>query len=276
MVSGTVIPGQLTFGFGGFDLPPAHWITPDGKHHGYDAEVATELGKRLGVKIVWVQKDWDKFRSSCDDGLVDAIFIGQAITEKRKTYIDFSVPYGEFDECLLVRTDSPIRNHAETLRGKRIGAITDSTNMALGEQWDRQLGGTGKGSVVKLVGFDGATADVLGDMVAAMDKGETDGVIDDEIAFPKYIETGKYRAVLSTQTRQIWALAFSKSRGAAVRPGPSDVRVACDKVLTAMIEDGTMAKLWTKWFGQGNKAWADAFGAKPVPACLTPKGKGKL
>ncbi|KXS12234.1 periplasmic binding protein-like II [Gonapodya prolifera JEL478] len=265
MVAGLVNAGQLTFGFGGFDLPPAHWITPDGTHHGYDAEVATELGKRLGVNVVWVQKDWDKFRSSCDNGEVDAIFVGQAITDKRKTYIDFSVPYGEFDECLLVKADSPIKNDAEALRGMRIGAITDSTNMTLGENWDRQLGGTGKGSVVKLVGFDGATDDVLGDMVKAMDKGETDGVIDDEIAFPKYIDTGKYRAVLSTHTRQIWALAFSKSRGASVQPGPVDVRTACDKVLTGMIEDGTMATLWKKWFGEGNQSWASAFGAKPVP-----------
>lgn len=158
------------------------------------------------------------------DSTCDLILCGQAITAERAKYYNFAVPYGAFDECLLVPTNSPITSVSglpevskKLGRKVKMAAIRDSTNAALGELWASRVGK----EFVEVVPFDGATADVLGDMVASTESGETDGTIDgafstfwnvdktlklfglteswfsaDCIAFPKYLGPeagGKYR-----------------------------------------------------------------------------------
>lgn len=113
-----------------------------------------------------------------------------------------------------------------------------------------------------------------------------DAVVEDEIAFSGYIDSGKYRFVLGGQqlyltfahltvlsseliraalgrpTQQRWAVPFPKSR-----PEAAQVREAMNKAMAELASKGTLAEIWNKWFGQGQ--FAEYFGVKAVPVCLT-------
>ncbi|KAI9027037.1 hypothetical protein DFJ74DRAFT_766346 [Hyaloraphidium curvatum] len=278
MAPPTIVPGTLRLTCAGFSVPPM-FIIADEKdpqaqqdRTGYESAVAREVAKRLGVKVEFVPTDWNAFRESIErkDAQSDAIICGQAITEERKAYLLYSRPYGAWDECFLVPSSSPITDLASIPavskalgRPVRIGAIDKSTNAALVELLAKRVGT----EYLECVPFDGATSDVLGDMVAAADEGRTDGVCDDDIAFPKYLVPeagGKYRIAHTEPTQQRWAFSFSK-----LRPAPQALVDAVDGALTAMIADGWFKAEWDRWFGAGNAEWVGMFGARPLPACIS-------
>lgn len=120
----------------------------------------------MGLQVKWKVVDWSDFRKTLEEGGADGIWCGQSITPARQDYWDFARPYGAFDECLLVPVDSDITDIA-SLAGKTVGGLPGTTNWALGEAYDKELGG-GK---IKLVEFPSNVPDFLGDMVKAMDEG---------------------------------------------------------------------------------------------------------
>ena len=155
---------------------------------------------------------------------------------------------GAFDECLLVLSDSPIKTVAglpevskKLGRPLKFAAIKDSTNAALGHLWASRVGK----EFVSVVDFDGATADVLQDMVDSTISGATDGTIDDCIAFPKYLGPefkGQFRVAFVEPTQNPWALAFS-----VARPSPQGLVDAVNEKMEEMIQDGWFAKEWDRW-----------------------------
>ncbi len=127
----------------------------------------------------------------------------------------YTRPYAVFDESVVVREDDPASS-AGDLRGRRVGAIAGSTNLALAETFAGAL----------CVPFDGATDDVLGDMMAALERGEVDAVVDDDVAFLELGRTHPWaRVAFTVATRNRW--------GCALRLGDHGLRDALDGAIAA-------------------------------------------
>ena len=85
------------------------------------------------------------------------------------------------------------------LRGRRVGAIAGSTNLALAETFPG----------AECVPFDGVSDDVLGDMLRALEAGEVDAVVDDDVAFIGIERTHPdLRVAFTVPTRNRWGCAL--------------------------------------------------------------------
>jgi len=208
--------------------PLFHLATADGTRDGYEPAVGALLAKTLGWDLSWVFLPWAELLPALDDKRADAVLCGQGITAARLAVADFTEPYGVFHESVLVRSGSGLASAAD-LAGKQVGAIAGSTNMALASTF---AGAT-------TVGFGGSSADVFGDMLAALRSGEVDAVVDDDVVFVPLADDPDFDLAFTVQTGNRWGLAVSKSRPALLD--------ALDEALATVKDSGQLEAAWKQW-----------------------------
>lgn len=210
------------------DAMPLFGPARDGVREGYEPAVAALIAAELGRPLEWVFRPWNEMIPAIDAGEGDAILCGQGITDERRKRVDFTRPYAVFDESLLVRAGAGISS-PDDLRGKRVGAIAGSTNMALAETFE--------GAV--LVPFSGESDDVFGEMIAALRAGEVDGIVDDDVALLPIGDDPAFEVAFTVPTRNKWGLAVSKQR--------PEWRDELDAALGRVIANGRLEAAWTEW-----------------------------
>ncbi|WP_374439205.1 substrate-binding periplasmic protein [Pseudomonas panipatensis] len=208
--------------------PPLFWKDADGYRHGYESDVARALAARLGRQAQFVYRNWADFYPMLEAGDGDILLCGQGISDYRKTLADFTEPYAVFDEAVMVLRGSPVKSSAD-LRGKKVGAIANSLNMALAETFDGCI----------RVPFSGESDDVLGDMVQALRDGRIDALVDDDVALVPLAEEADLTIGFSVATRNRW--------GIAVRKGNPAWLDQVDSALAALKADGELQRIWKKW-----------------------------
>jgi len=219
----TVLAGALTLLCADLDARPLFWTEDDGRRDGYEPAIAAALAARLGLELRWRFVRWADFRPALERGAADAIWCGQAITPARREQVLFGRPYARFDEAVVMRAGETVAAGAE-LRGRRLGAIVASTNMALAESF----------GAVETVAFDGTSDDVLAEMLDALRDGAVDAVVDDEPAFLD-LDDPALRVAFTCPTHNLWA--------AALRRGEDELCAALDAALAAI----DLALPWRRW-----------------------------
>ena len=66
---------------------------PDGYYQGFDIDVATEIAKRLGVRVSFVTPKWEIITAGSWSGRWDISVGSMTITADRQKILDFSPPY---------------------------------------------------------------------------------------------------------------------------------------------------------------------------------------
>jgi polar amino acid transport system substrate-binding protein len=66
---------------------------PDGSYSGFDIDVATEIAKRMGLKVAFITPSWDAITSGGWGGRWDMSVGSMTITTDRQKVVDFSPPY---------------------------------------------------------------------------------------------------------------------------------------------------------------------------------------
>ena len=106
---------------------PLNFADPKtGQGIGWEYDAVNEIGKRLNAKIVWNTMAWDPMIQAVHDGQYDIGMDGISITDDRKKQVDFSDPYMDNKEYMLVRKDE-----------KRItqpGDLVTNTDLLIGAQ----------------------------------------------------------------------------------------------------------------------------------------------
>lgn len=103
-----------------FGVPPFALPAPDGVQ-GYDADLARDLGARLGVAVVIVNTPSDALYDALLTGAVDTLIAALPETPEFRRNVAYSPPYVEMGERAVVRAGGGIARPAD-LAGKRVGA----------------------------------------------------------------------------------------------------------------------------------------------------------
>lgn len=223
----TIESGYLHIIASDFDARPMSCVN-QGVRAGYEPELARAVCKHLGLKPVWHNLPMADFYLSLQTGNYDVVWFNQAITPERQQWVNFTQPYGLFDEAVLVRADSLAQSPAD-LTGLRVGGLADSTNIALAAGF----------AGVETVPYPGSDK-VLPEMLAALRSHEIDALIDDELVLLVAAEEdAELRLAFSIPTRVPFGIGLPK--------GHIELLNALNKILDAVIADGTMAKFWAEW-----------------------------
>jgi polar amino acid transport system substrate-binding protein len=84
------------------DYPPFESVDANGNKVGFDIELMTEIAKRLGVKLEWVDMPFDSLIAAVQEGKIDASISAFNYTEERDKTIDFSDAYFTSEDAFTV------------------------------------------------------------------------------------------------------------------------------------------------------------------------------
>ncbi|HMR64000.1 MAG TPA: transporter substrate-binding domain-containing protein [Anaerolineae bacterium] len=204
---------------------------------GYDIDIASEIGKRLGgVEARPVDTSWPTVIQTLYDGGFDFILGGMTATEERYERVNFSVPYMDASSGLLVRADAGITERAG-LDGKVVGAGEGTPSVLQLEVTAEELG-ISYGDEIKTYDDDAAAYD-------AMRAGRIDAYASSTVSLLEFVKENPEFTVIPFKSDR-WAAEYST---AAFRKEDEALRAAFNEILVQMKTDGTLAQLQEKWFG---------------------------
>ncbi len=223
--------GELVLGLDDA-FPPMGFRNDDNEIVGYDIELAREVAKRMGVKLVPQPIDWNAKEQELATGKIDCIWNGFTITEERKQAMAFTKPYLRNAQVVVVKKGSGFTTLA-SLAGKKVGL---------------QAGSSAAGALEAATAFRASLARVVelkDNLTALMDleaRGVDAVVMDLIVAEDNIKRSGKAYQILSESLApEVFGVGFRKNDLA--------LRDAVQGALEAMARDGALARITTKWFG---------------------------
>ncbi len=100
----------------------------NGKIVGVDIEIAKEIAKNMGKKLVVKEVAFDSIINELNSKKADFALAGMSITKERLEEVDFSIEYAESRQVVVALKDTDIKN-VDDLKGKKIavqlGSVAD-------------------------------------------------------------------------------------------------------------------------------------------------------
>lgn len=214
------------------DFPPMGFVGDDGEYTGFDLELAQEVCNRMGWEYVPQPIAWDSKDATLNSGEIDCIWNGFTINGREDDYT-WTDAYLNNKQVFVVRADSGIETEAD-LAGKVVDVQTDSSAQVALED-NPELTGT----------F--ANLEVIPDYNTGfmnLESGAVDAVAMDIVVAGYQIESrsADFKILDYEIAAEEYGVGFAK--------GNEVLRDQVQKVLEEMAEDGTMAEISKKWFGE--------------------------
>lgn len=200
-------------------------------YSGFDVDVMDAVAKKLGITLKVIDVDFDALQSGTVlvAGQCDLGASAMTITEERKKNIDFSDPYYDSLQSLLVKTDSGITNLAGTA-GKKVGVQKGTTGKAYAEQ--------NKPEGAELIEFPSD-----GELWPAIQAKQIDAILQDQpVNRTHEVADPSYKIVETYSTDEQYGFALAKDKNPALLKAINDQ-------LAAMRADGSYDTIYKKYFG---------------------------
>ena len=84
------------------DYPPFESVDASGNKVGFDVDLMTEIAKRLGVDLEWVDMPFDSLIAAVQEGKIDASISAFNYSEERDKTVDFSEAYYTSEDAFTV------------------------------------------------------------------------------------------------------------------------------------------------------------------------------
>ncbi len=227
--------GTFTVGFDE-EFPPMGFVDENGKHVGFDLDLAAEAAKRLGKEVVYQPIAWDSKDAELDSGTIDCIWNGFTISGREDNYT-WSDAYMDNTQVFVVKSDSGI-NSEKDLAGKIVEVQVDSSaEAALNEDENKALKES-FGTLQTVADYNTALLD--------LEMGSVDAIAMDSTVIGYKMTSGD----MSFDVKLLDKPFAHEEYGVGFKKGNTELRDAVNKVLHEMAADGKMAEISNKWFGR--------------------------
>ena len=210
------------------EFPPFEFVTAEGvigEFDGIDMAMAKDIGETNGKEVKIENMEFDSLLIALQNGQIDAVISGMTITEERAKSVDFSVPYYEATQVMIVDKDSDIAK-ASDMEGKRIVVIQGYT----GELCVQDLG-------YEYEAFKKGTEAIL-----ELNNGKCDVVVIDSATAQKYVKDNPNLKIVSDSD------AFEAEQyGIAVKKGNTELLDMINKAIEARLKDGSISEWSAKY-----------------------------
>jgi polar amino acid transport system substrate-binding protein len=208
--------------------PPMEMVNKDKVIVGFDIDFLNAVAKEAGFKVKYQNTAWDGIFAGIAAGKYDAIISSVTITEERKKTMDFSIPYINAGQVLIVPNSSNAVVLAD-LKGKKVGA---------------QLGTTGAFAVEKVKGVIMRTYDEIGLAFEDMAAGRIVGVVcDTPVAADYALQRDEYK----DKFKIVGEPFTDEYYGIAVKKGDKELLDLINKGIKAVQAKGIDKKIEAKW-----------------------------
>jgi polar amino acid transport system substrate-binding protein len=210
--------------------PPFNYLDDNGEGIGWDYDVARELCDRLNCTPVFVEGAWEGWIEAMAGGEYDMGMDGITLNLPRSLSVDFSDPYVEYGQVILVRADEDRPDFADQ-------DSLVASDVTIGTQ----IGTTNEEVALSLFGEDRIVSFEQYDLpVVALLAGDVDSVIIDEVAAIGFMgeNPGEMKIAMSVTSGELLAFPF---------PPQSELIAPINWAMQEMFADGTMDEICEEW-----------------------------
>jgi arginine/lysine/histidine/glutamine transport system substrate-binding/permease protein len=230
---------------------PFEFRAPSGEIQGFDVDLIRAVGQAAGFGVEFRNITFDGIIPSLQAGNVDAAVAAMTITEARSKAVSFSRPYFRAGLAIAVRSGTQGIKTLDDLKGKAIAVHIGTTGAT-----------TAKGILgAKIRTFDSAVL-----ALQELKNGNVDAVIEDSPVMLYAIKTGSLKGIevvgnLLTEEFYGIPLPLNSANLPRVNQG-----------LTTILQNGTYAQIYQKWFAAQPPQLPDSAFANAQKTQETPVG----
>jgi polar amino acid transport system substrate-binding protein len=216
--------------------PPFEMTDTSGKPSGVSVDLAHELGKSLGRKVVIENTAFDGLIPALKTGKIDLIISSMTATEERAKSIDFSEPYLSTGLCLLLKKGALVTGIKDLDRLGRTVAVKKGTT---GHTF-----AAGNIKRARLLVLDKESAAVL-----EVVQGKADAFIYDQMSVYQHWQRNQTTttALLVPFQKESWAIG--------VRKGNDDLRMKVNAFLKEFRARGGFEQLGDRYLKEQKEAF---------------------
>lgn len=201
---------------------------------GFDIDLATAVGEKLGVEIAFQPIDWNAKEMELSSKRIDCIWNGMSATEERQKNMALTKKYLNNRIVIMAVDDSLEVDSAEDLKNLKIGTQADSA--ALEAMQGNEAYDSFSANITEYNTYDEAILD--------MQAGRIDCIVVDQVL-------GDYKNNQMDNAMKECRFDFGDDFYAiGCRKGEEDLADKINDAIQAFIDDGTAADISTKWFGK--------------------------
>ncbi|WP_369411260.1 basic amino acid ABC transporter substrate-binding protein [Polycladospora coralii] len=212
--------------------PPFEKQEGNGDITGFDIEVLDAIAKASGLEYTIENTGWDPLFYGIDNGKIDAGISAITITDERKEKYDFTEPYFEAKQVILLPKDSTVTS-LKGLEGKNIGVQSATTGEVVVQQ------AFGK-TYENLKGYDDTPS-----AIEDLKLGRLDAVVADNgvlLEYAKKLGSDKFKVIEDASFEPEYY-------GIITKKGNTQLLDKLNEGLKKIKEDGTYDKIYAKYFG---------------------------
>lgn len=213
-------------------FPPMEFVDENKEIVGFDVDMMNAIAEEMGFKVEYKNTAWDGIFAGLESGDYDAILSAVTINDERRAVYDFSDPYVNAGQAIVVRAGETAINGVEDLTGLVVGA---------------QIGTTGAFAVEDMAGvtlkeydnIDLGLLDLVNNNVAAV-------VVDTPVAADFAMTSEQFKGQLKIVGEPI----TDEYYGVCVRKGEmGDFLADFNEGLKRIKENGKYDEIYAKWIG---------------------------
>lgn len=230
--------GQNAFAAGPYKVasdctwPPMELLDDQKQPTGYSVDYIKEVGKAAGFDVDVQNIAWDGIFGGVATNKYDIVASSTTITPERQKQFDFSDPYYEVVQAVILPTGQNIKSLAD-LKGKKVGGQIGTTGIFVMRKAD--------------TGAELKEYDDVGLAIQDLVGGRLDAVICDDPVAMYYVNkkpdtAGKLNLSFKTGDKEYY--------GFTVKKGRQDLVEKINQGIKAVKESGKEAELKKKWMGE--------------------------
>ncbi|SHE82284.1 amino acid ABC transporter substrate-binding protein [Alkalibacter saccharofermentans] len=221
----------------GFDdtFVPMGFKDGSGEIIGFDIDLAKEAIGRMGLEPEFQPIDWNLKETELNTKNIDLIWNGYTITDERKEKVNFTKPYLDNRQVIVVLSGSDIDMKAD-LEGRIVAAQNASSALAAIQA---------EGAAETFDGGEPILFDTYNDAFMDLEAGRVHAVVADEILARYYIsERGEEKYKVLDED------FGDEEYGVGVRKSDEILLGKLNDILDEMKSDGSAEAISEKWFGE--------------------------
>lgn len=198
---------------------------------GFDIDIIKAIADVEDFNIQLINTPWEGIFATLDSGERDIIISGITITEQRKNAVDFTAPYFPAEQVIVTQQDSAIASLAD-LSQHTVGVVNGSTADIV---------------VSKVLGRNSTSIRRFDNTPLLLQELYEEGIV------AAIGDVGVVKFYIKMHPGKDFSLVYDNNFqqqffGIAVAKGNDELRNKLNSGLKTIIDNGTYAKIYEKWF----------------------------
>lgn len=227
-------------------FPPMEFVDENKMLTGFDIDLINAIAADQGFTVEIQNTAWDGIFAGLEAGQYEAIISSVTITEERQAAMDFSDPYFDANQAIIVLADDTAIAGEADLQGKTIGVQIETTGAI----------------AVRELGIDPKQYDSPDLALQDLVNGNIDAVVvDTPVAADYALQSPQFKGKLKI----VGELQTNEAYGLVVRKGDPDGLLPLFNAGLAHIKaSGKYDAIYEKWIGQKPAGAAEAEGNQAI------------